>query len=72
MKYKVTFTFWDDDKDIRTLIANNCHELQGMLVAIHENNNIELLNVENVSDEKITEITNLYQKVLDAFKKDNK
>ena len=32
----------------------------------------ELLNVENVSDEKITEITNLYQKVLDAFKKDNK
>ena len=32
----------------------------------------ELLNVEKVSDEKITEITNLYQKVLDAFKKDNK
>lgn len=29
----------------------------------------ELLNVEKVSDEKITKIINLYQKVLDEFKK---
>lgn len=33
---------------------------------------MELLNVEKVSDEKIDEITKLYEKVLDAFKQENK
>lgn len=32
----------------------------------------ELLNVETVSEEKLDKITNIYQKVLDEFKKDQK
>lgn len=46
MKYLVKFTFWSDEKDIRTLTAYNCHQLAGMLAGIHENKDIELLSVE--------------------------
>lgn len=32
----------------------------------------ELLNIENVSEERLNEIENIYQQVLNAFKKDRK
>lgn len=50
MKYLVKFTFWSDEKDIRTLTADNCHVLQGILVGIHENEDMELLSVEPINE----------------------
>ena len=50
MKYLVKFTFWYDEKDVRTLKAENCHVLQGILVGIHESKDIELLSVDVINE----------------------
>lgn len=50
MKYLVKFTFWSDEKDVRTIWAQNCHVLQGILVGLSENEDVELLNVEVIND----------------------
>lgn len=49
MKYLVKFTFWNNETDIRTIEAENCHVLQGVLVGINNNKNIELLSVEPIN-----------------------
>lgn len=46
MNYKVTFTFWSNEKDVRFINASSPSMLQGVLVGISENPDIELLNVE--------------------------
>lgn len=52
MNYKVTFTYWSDEKDVRSINASSPSMLQGILVALAENPDIELLNVELFNYEK--------------------
>ena len=46
MIYKVSFTYWSDEKDVRSIKASSPSMLQGVLVALSENSDIELLNVD--------------------------
>lgn len=49
MIYKVTFTYWSDEKDVRSINAFSPSMLQGILIGLAENSDVELLNVEIIS-----------------------